>query len=68
MNAQNQPFLVSVNEAARMLGLSKTSVYEKINAGQIKAKKDGYRTLIQVAELLRYAGELPDFEPGSAVT
>lgn len=37
---------VSVNDAARALGLGRTSIYALINDGRLEARKLGRRTLV----------------------
>lgn len=37
---------VSINDAARALGLGRTSVYVLINEGRLEARKLGRRTLV----------------------
>jgi excisionase family DNA binding protein len=37
---------VSINEAARALGLGRTSIYALINEGRLEARKLGRRTLV----------------------
>jgi excisionase family DNA binding protein len=41
-------------EAARILRMSRATLYERIRAGQIKAQRDGRRRYISAAELHRY--------------
>jgi excisionase family DNA binding protein len=41
-------------EAARILRMSRATLYERIRAGEIKAQKDGRRRYITAAELQRY--------------
>jgi excisionase family DNA binding protein len=41
-------------EAARILRMSRATLYERIRAGQIKAQRDGRRRYITAAELQRY--------------
>jgi excisionase family DNA binding protein len=43
-----------ITEAARILRMSRASLYERIRDGQIKAQKDGRRRYITTAELQRY--------------
>lgn len=59
---------MSVREAARRLAVSRTTVYELIGDGELRIVKLGSRTLVPVAELMRFAAELsdPDGEPGGA--
>lgn len=48
---------VSVNEAARILGIGRTSLYSMIHAGRIESLKLGRRTLIKTASLRRIIDE-----------
>jgi excisionase family DNA binding protein len=41
-------------EAARILRMSRATLYERIRAGEIKAQKDGRRRYITAPELQRY--------------
>lgn len=41
-------------EAARILRMSRASLYERIRAGELKAQKDGRRRYITAVELQRY--------------
>jgi excisionase family DNA binding protein len=41
-------------EAARILRMSRATLYERIRAGEIKAQKDGRRRYITAVELHRY--------------
>jgi excisionase family DNA binding protein len=41
-------------EAARILRMSRATLYERIRAGEIKAQKDGRRRYITAVELQRY--------------
>lgn len=43
-----EPLLVSITDAARMLGLGRTKTYELINEGQLDAVSIGHRNLIKV--------------------
>jgi excisionase family DNA binding protein len=58
-----EPILVSINDAAAMINCCRASFYKLINTGEIRAKKQGSRTLIPVSELHRYAASLPDMTP-----
>ena len=53
----------TIEEAVDQGAGSRTVVYEAINAGTLKAKKRGKRTVILAADLARYLESLPDF-PG----
>lgn len=53
------PLAVSIVEAARMVGLGRTSLYAAIAAGELKARKAGRRTLVEVAALRQFIETLP---------
>lgn len=53
------PIFVSIIEAARMIGVSRSTVFAMIAAGTIPACKVGRRTLIPVAALNELADRLP---------
>ena len=47
-------------DAAKVLGIGKSTLFALLAKGRIKAKKLGSRTLISAAELSRYIETLPD--------
>lgn len=51
------PLRYDINEAARMLRISRATLYERIRAGNIRTQKDGRRSFITAAELQRYVAE-----------
>lgn len=52
-----EPICVSINEAARLLGVSRSSVYRLIGDGVLPTRKVRSRTLIWVECLRRLDGE-----------
>lgn len=54
MNERIGPFAVSTAEAARLLGVSRPTIYQLINRADFPAFKVGARTLISVAGLERW--------------
>lgn len=52
--------VLGVSEAARYLGISRSSVYNLIYSGEIVSFKVGGRRLIMREELLRYLGSLQE--------
>jgi excisionase family DNA binding protein len=48
-----EPLAVSVNDAARALGLGRTSIYGMIGDGRLETFKLGRRTLIKTASIRR---------------
>ncbi|MFA7585194.1 MAG: helix-turn-helix domain-containing protein [Novosphingobium sp.] len=47
----SEPICVRVNEAARMIGVGRTKLYELIAAGEVKTVKLGKATRITTASL-----------------
>jgi len=46
-----------IPEAARILRLSRATLYERIRTGQIATQKDGRRTYVTGEELQRYVAQ-----------
>lgn len=57
--ADFEPLALSPNNAARFLSISKRSLSRLIAAKKIEARKDGSRTLVDVASLKAYYASLP---------
>jgi excisionase family DNA binding protein len=53
-NRSLDPLLVSVPEAARMIGLGKSKFYELVKIGDFKIVKLGGRSLVSTDELRAY--------------
>jgi len=54
---QPLPYLrFEIIEAARMLRMSRATLYQRIRAGHLVIQKDGRRSYITVTELHRYLG------------
>lgn len=49
------PIFVSIREAARLLGLSRSRVYELLNEGALETKKVGVRRLVRVSSIREFA-------------
>ena len=48
-----EPLAVSINDTAKSLGVGRTTVYEMIKDGRLKAFKLGRRTLVRVESIRR---------------
>jgi excisionase family DNA binding protein len=61
-----EPLAVSIEDVVRTSGLCRTTVYQAIGAGQLRARKVGRRTLILRADLTSWLQSLPAIEPKHA--
>jgi excisionase family DNA binding protein len=48
-----EPLAVSINEAAKIIGLGRTSIYAMIADGRLEAFKIGRRTLVRFESIKR---------------
>lgn len=53
--------LLTIPEACQAMKIGRTRLYALINAGQINARKNGKRTLIEKSEIERWASTLPAY-------
>ncbi len=51
---------LSPTDAAKALGIGRSTLFDLLARGEIKARKLGTRTLIPAAELSRYVERLPE--------
>ena len=56
----------TIPEAVEAGGGSRSVIYEALNAGKLKAKKRGKRTIILAADLAEYLEALPNFNEQAA--
>jgi excisionase family DNA binding protein len=54
-----KPITLSVAECSRIIGISRSMIYEAIGRGELAAHKDGDRTLITMASIERRQAALP---------
>lgn len=54
-----QPLTVTIHEAVRLSGLSRSELYRQLSAGRVQARKSGARTLIVWASLQTHINGLP---------
>jgi excisionase family DNA binding protein len=67
MSETDQKMAFSVDEAARRADTCRDKIYGAINAGKLRTRKNGRRTLILATDLESYLRDLPMLEPkGSA--
>ena len=60
----NTPLAVTIPEAVKLSGMSRSAIYEALKNRAIIAKKAGRRTLIPFADLETYLANLPAFGAG----
>lgn len=60
-----KPIAVTVPEAVRATGLSRSRLYEALKCGELSACKAGRRTLISFADLEAYLASLPAYQAGA---
>lgn len=59
------PLAVTIPDAVRLTGCSRSALYLAMKRGQLTARKAGRRTLIAYADLQAYLATLPTFEAGA---
>ena len=57
-----EPLALSISDAAKLLAISKRSVYRLIAAGKIVARRHGKRAIVDAASLKAYYTSLPIWE------
>ncbi len=67
MNDTSQKMAFSVDEAARRADTCRDKIYGAINAGKLRARKNGRRTLILASDLEAYLNDLPVLSPKASV-
>lgn len=53
-----EPIFVTVEETTKILGLSKSRIYELLASGELRRVKHGRSTLIPYEDVRRFADEL----------
>ncbi|WP_298018305.1 helix-turn-helix domain-containing protein [uncultured Parasphingopyxis sp.] len=56
------PLAVTIPDAVRTTGLSRSAIYLALQRGELNARKAGRRTLIPFAELEAYLANLPTYQ------
>lgn len=62
----NSPLVYSIAEACAVARISRTSIYQAINSGELIARKHGRRTVILADDLHRWLHNLPVTAPKTA--
>lgn len=58
------PLAVTIPEAVKLSGMSRSAIYEALKRQDITARKAGRRTLISFADLEAYLASLPTYQAG----
>ena len=58
------PLAVTIPEAVKLSGMSRSAIYEALKRQDITARKAGRRTLISFADLEAYLASLPAYQAG----
>jgi excisionase family DNA binding protein len=58
-----EPIAFNISEACAAARASRTTVYEAIKAGQLRALKRGRRTIVLASDLRAWLESLPRLEP-----
>lgn len=58
------PITVTIPDAVKASGMSRSSIYEALKRGDLSARKAGRRTLICFADLQAYLANLPEYKAG----
>ena len=61
------PIAVTIPEAVRMSGMSRSAIYLRIREGAIDARKAGGRTLIMADSLEKYIKSLPQMSSAGSM-
>ncbi|MBU6395763.1 MAG: helix-turn-helix domain-containing protein [Sphingomonadales bacterium] len=62
----SNPLTVTIPEAVRLSGLSRSAIYEALKRGELIARKAARRTLISYADLEAYLASLPTYQSKEA--
>jgi len=61
----HSPIAVTIPDAVKASGMSRTSIYEALKRGDLTARKAGRRTLISFSDLEAYLANLPTYQAGA---
>lgn len=57
---QTSPFALAIADVSRRTGIGRTTLFNLIRDGRLRAVKVGSRTLIRVEDLTEFLARLPD--------
>lgn len=61
-----EPIALTIPDAVKAAGVSRTSLYEALRRGELSARKNGKRTLIEAEALKAWLAQMPAYEPARA--
>lgn len=61
----DKPIAVTIPDAVKASGMSRSSIYEALKRGDLSARKAGRRTLIAFSDLQAYLATLPEYKAGA---
>ena len=61
----DKPIAVTIPDAVKLSGMSRTAIYEALKRQDITGRKAGRRTLIFFDGLETYLASLPTYQPGA---
>ena len=62
-----EPLRLTVRQAAQQIGMSRAQLYRRLQAGELRAQKDGVSVYILPAELRRYVASRTEmYQPRAA--
>ena len=61
-----EPLAYPFPDFLELVGIGRTKAYEEINAGRLKVRKSGNRTIVLAADARAWLDSLPAFEPKAA--
>ena len=59
------PIAVTIPDAVKLSGCSRTGLYDAMKRGDLTARKAGRRTLISLVDLEAYLASLPTYQAGA---
>jgi len=59
------PIAITIPDAVKASGMSRTTIYEALKRGDLTARKAGRRTLISFSDLQAYLANLPAYQVGA---
>jgi excisionase family DNA binding protein len=64
-NTMQAPIAVTIPDAVKATGMSRSALYEALKRGDLTARKAGRRTLISFSDLEAYLASLPTYQAGA---